>query len=228
MKLKLLILLTVLFFAFQAKAQLTLTSNGDGTVSVNYNINDISLYDPQFENVVLYIWINTDQNSATSYFQDEWTNSGSLVSLSWNGVDAHVGAIDFNTHDFTNSGGIIPTNTTITDFNLILRNPAGDRQSADLLATNFGYSSQTLDINENLFLNNTLKVFPNPTKNTFSIDADINQLHIYNVSGQLVKTFDGIFSKGTLFNISNLSLNIYFIRIENNSGKQVTTKLVKL
>lgn len=227
MKQKLLILLAVLFFAFQAKAQLTLTSNGDGTVNVNYNSADFSLYDPQVDEVVLYIWINTDQNSAASFFADEWTNSASLVTLTWNNVDAHVGIIDFNTHDFTNSGGIIPVNTTITDFNLILRNPAGDRQSANLLATNFGYSSQTLDINENVF-STTPKVFPNPTKNTFSIDLDISQLHIYNISGQLVKTFDGVFNKGEIFDISNLSQNIYFIRIENNSGKQVTIKLVKL
>ena len=227
MKQKLLILITMLLFAFQAKAQLTLTSNGNGTVDVNYNTNDISLYDPQFEDVVLYIWINTDQNSATSYFQDDWPTTASLVALTWNGVDAHVGTIDFNTHDFTNTGGVVPTNTSITDFNLILRNPAGDRQSADLLATNYGYSPITLSINQNEFLS-TPKIYPNPTADTFAIDLNISQLRIYSISGELVKEFNSNFNKGSIFDISNLQQGVYFISAKNNSGKQATTKLVKL
>ncbi|PWH83527.1 alpha-amylase [Algibacter marinivivus] len=73
-----------------------------------------------------------------------------------------------------------------------------------------------------------LKIFPNPANHSFSINKNISKLDIYNITGKLIKTFQGDFRKGNAFDISNLKQSIYLVKIINNLGETSTVKLIKI
>lgn len=221
---KVLLFLLIPMFSF---AQLTLTHDGNGVVSVEYNSADFGIYDPGFDPVLIYAWIDAGQNSASTYFQDEWSNSGSLTSLTWNGVDAHVGTFNLNTHDFANSGGVIPMGTLVNDFNFILRNPAGSSQSANLLSTNFGYiAGSTLSTNS-IDDYSSVQLYPNPTKSSFKINRIVKKMSIYDITGKLMKVYAGGFNTDYSYDISFLSKGLYIVEIEGQNNEIITSKLVK-
>ncbi|MBN4085080.1 T9SS type A sorting domain-containing protein [Flavobacteriaceae bacterium AH-315-B10] len=117
--------------------------------------------------------------------------------------------------DDTGSASINVTNTT-TPISI----PAGEFR----IYGNQGSTLSTNDFETNL----DLTVYPNPVKNTFSINKNVTALKIFDLTGKLIKTFKGDFTKGELFDISNLSRSLYILKITNNSGQQQATKLVKL
>jgi len=136
----------LMLISFSLKAQLILSSQPNGTVDVSYG-NDYTLFDPQSASeIYLYIWIDTDQTTPnlSAQFNDDWNTASSLITLNYDSnQDKFVGVIDFNTHDFVGEG-VLPQGTQIDNFNLILRNQAGDSQTAsNLLATDYAYTATT-------------------------------------------------------------------------------------
>ena len=89
---------------------------------------------------------------------------------------------------------------------------------------NQGVTLGTKDLISNL----DLVIYPNPVNRAFSINKDVNEIKIFDITGKLIKTFKGNFVKGASFDISNLSQSLYILKITNNSGQQQATKLVKL
>lgn len=89
------------------------------------------------------------------------------------------------------------------------------------------YPSGSLGIND-FESSLDLTVYPNPTANSFSLNKAINKLHIFDLSGKLVKTFSGAFSKNENYDISNLNQGLYLVKIENDNGQSLTSKLIKL
>jgi 1,4-alpha-glucan branching enzyme len=91
------------------------------------------------------------------------------------------------------------------------------------------YGNQGVTLGTDNFESNLdLIVFPNPVKNTFSINKNVSYLKIFDLTGKLVKEFKGNYQKGDPFDISNLSRSLYILKITNNSGQLQATKLVKL
>ncbi|APY01367.1 alpha-amylase family glycosyl hydrolase [Lacinutrix venerupis] len=82
-------------------------------------------------------------------------------------------------------------------------------------------NSQTLSTIDNE-LDNKLTLYPNPTKDTFSINKEISSLKVYDISGKLIKTFNGNFKIGHSFNVSNISKGLYILKIDN--GTNTTSK----
>jgi len=74
------------------------------------------------------------------------------------------------------------------------------------------------------FTSSKFNIYPNPTKNSFTIDLKDNleykKVNIYNSLGQFIKS-----NKELTINTTNLSTGIYFVQIETNQGK-ATKKLV--
>jgi hypothetical protein len=63
-----------------------------------------------------------------------------------------------------------------------------------------------------------LKVYPNPTRGTLTIDADdIIKVEVYDLAGRLVVTFEGVNS----FDITGLAAGSYTLNIETTRGKTV-------
>lgn len=91
----------------------------------------------------------------------------------------------------------------------------------------YGNKASTLTTNK-VDKQSSLIVFPNPTKNSFTINKNIEILNIYSITGKLVKTFKGDFQKGFEFNISNLKQSIYLVKATNELGEVSTIKLVKV
>jgi hypothetical protein len=89
------------------------------------------------------------------------------------------------------------------------------------------YYSQTLS-NQDMDGFGTVKLYPNPAQNKFSIesDVDIKQIKIYNQLGHVVLEFDDIKPQPS-FNISVLSKGIYFVELSSVQGKKTVKKLVK-
>ena len=86
---------------------------------------------------------------------------------------------------------------------------------------------QTLST-EHYVLDTDFNLYPNPAQTTFSLNKDVENLSIYDVSGKLIKEFKGSYSKGFQFNIENITKGLYLVQIENKLGTTTTTKLIKL
>jgi 1,4-alpha-glucan branching enzyme len=68
-----------------------------------------------------------------------------------------------------------------------------------------------------------IKLFPNPVSDTFRLSEEVESLRIYNLSGQLVKSFKGSQSH---YGISDLKQGMYFVELIHNDRVQVE-KLIK-
>lgn len=74
----------------------------------------------------------------------------------------------------------------------------------------------------------TFKISPNPVNTLFKINNLVNDLRIYDITGKLVKTFNGNFTANDSFDISDLNQSIYLVKVENSNGQVLTSKLIKL
>lgn len=68
---------------------------------------------------------------------------------------------------------------------------------------------------EDVFLDNKIVAYPNPTFNNFRINADTKKVEIYNLQGRKVKQFKGNFNSRSEFSVENLSKGVYFIKVDN-------------
>ena len=116
--------------------------------------------------------------------------------------------------DDTGSTTINVTNTAGT-----INIPAGEFRM-------YGNQASTLSIDEFDVISG-LSIYPNPSRNTFSVNADITTLKIYDVTGKLIKEFKGDFPSGIEFDISNLNQGLYLIKLENHLGQSNSAKLIK-
>ncbi len=90
------------------------------------------------------------------------------------------------------------------------------------------YGNQRSTLSNNNIEKNVFTLYPNPTNASFVINHSVNDLKIYDITGKIVKVFTGDFRKGFAFDISKLNLGIYIINIKTDSGRSLTSKLVKL
>jgi len=213
-----------LLISVSSYSQLTLTNTANGVVEVSYGATgDWSLYDPGTDPVVLYLWIDATMNSGNVYYQDVWADAPSLIHLTWNGT-AHVGTINFNTRVW-DGGTTIPVGTTLTDFNMILRNDAGNSQSVDLVAIDYGYVASTLPVEK--FKESTASVYS--FKNELHINGlEYNEnysLSLFNILGKEVKS---VKSNATIIDIAELQPALYFLVLETKNGNTITKKILKM
>lgn len=84
--------------------------------------------------------------------------------------------------------------------------------------------SKTITIYNTSSRNNTVKVYPNPAKNTIAVDilTGIKSVNIYNLQGILVKQ-----SRVNEVNISDCAAGIYLLEVENTEGVLSRVKFVK-
>ncbi len=224
---KITILIIAIAFVQFSFGQLSLTNQTNGTVSVEYGANnDYSLYDPQGDpKIYIYMWVDTNQtNPALSMvYNDDWNDTAGLVVLNYDSnAQKFTGTIDFNTHDFSGEG-IIPSGTQINDFNFILRNQAGDRQSSDLLATNYGFQPTTtagmieIPASKVMYYSNR-QLFITPDYLKQNIDVQI-----FNMEGKMILQKNKL---NKSVNLSNLSKEIYIIKATINKQKYAVMKIV--
>ena len=75
---------------------------------------------------------------------------------------------------------------------------------------------------------NTFSIYPNPVNSAFKTNKALKSLQIFDITGKLVKSFDGDFTENDSYDISDLTRSLYLVKIENDNGQTLTTKLIKL
>jgi autotransporter-associated beta strand protein len=71
-----------------------------------------------------------------------------------------------------------------------------------------------------------IELYPNPAKNSFSISKTANLIEIYNLTGQLVKSYKNIEINQSIA-IESLQTGIYSVKITDNNNNISTQKLIK-
>jgi len=220
-----LLLITSLFWQINF-AQLSIGNQANGVVEVNYGASgDYSLYDPLGDSqVYLYLWINQDQTSPNlaNVYNDDWNDSAGLVTLTYdNNLQKFTGTVDFNTHDFSGEG-VLPAGTQINDFNLILRNQAGDRQSADLLASNYGFQPTTgfteIEASKLMYVNQGQLFLKN------EVLQNDSQIFIYDMNSKLLANFKPVTN---IIAVNQYSSPILFIKVVLDPQKFAVLKTIK-
>lgn len=89
----------------------------------------------------------------------------------------------------------------------------------------FGNQSSVLS-SSNFEVEQSLVIYPNPTKNTVSVSSEIEKMEVYTLSGQLIKRFENISANKEL-NIQELQQGMYLIKAFYNATNFVTRKIVK-
>lgn len=90
----------------------------------------------------------------------------------------------------------------------------------------FGNKPATLSSDDFETIQNYITIYPNPTKNSFALTQDASKVEIYNIAGQLVKTFNNIISNQQL-DSTNLETGLYLIKITDINGISQTKKMLK-
>jgi len=74
---------------------------------------------------------------------------------------------------------------------------------------------------------NTVSLYPNPAKSSFSIQGEVSKVEVYSITGQLVKSFNDVPSEDFQFYIGDLNDGIYLIKAIDINNSSKTMKLIK-
>lgn len=217
-------LLFAFFAAVTISAQFTVQTISQGVVKLTYGAsNDYSIYDPGFEVPTFYVhvWSNAGDNSTGTVYDDSWTNSN--VTMNWDsGAGAYVGTINLNTKVFTNGNKTFPSGTTVNNLGFVFKDlqNGNTKQSADLAATSFGFTTTTT--NSSLAVSNSLlgkkssvmggKLYTS-TKGNLAIS-------VYEMSGKLVKSFNTV-AGGSAIDLNVSKTGLYLVKISHGSESEV-------
>lgn len=211
---------TVVAIYSQALLTIVQTPANSGIYTITYNdaANGWAFYNPFSQPIGVYLWLNGADNSTGSPFNDSFSNI--TTQLTWDGTN-YTGTVNLNTHNFNNTGGVLPAGTTVNDLHFLFTEyPVGknNHQTTDKLASAYGFTStttsslSTIDINSSKF-----KSFVSegrlytPKKGNVSIQ-------VMDFSGRVIKTFT---TKST---VNGIELNLpkkgdYILKLDNEIVK---------
>jgi len=89
--------------------------------------------------------------------------------------------------------------------------------------------SELLDIDDSLFTDNTIEIFPNPVEDIFAIDGlniGINKITVYDIHGRLIETLSIDPNQDNSINISSLKPGLYTIDIQSENNR-IVKKILK-
>ncbi|WP_439132957.1 alpha-amylase family glycosyl hydrolase [Polaribacter sp.] len=89
----------------------------------------------------------------------------------------------------------------------------------------FGNQKATLSTDA-LISESSVRIYPNPTTQSFSISKAIKNLSVYDITGKKVKQFSKSDIIRNVFSVTNLKSGVYFVRIKNDMNKMITQKLI--
>jgi hypothetical protein len=194
------------------------------------------------EPIATNIFINTidtiSPNTTMSYAASGINHSTYIIS--WGGSDAGSGVRDYTVYMSENDGEyfVWQYNTTATfdtlignidstyKFYCIASDNVGNREDKKEYDIRFTMES-TLSVLERGIGNSHIRIYPNPTENTFSIQSSstIEQISIYDISGRILQTFE-VSKTSKVLDISHLANGIYLVKVKTEEG-EVIQKIVK-
>ncbi|WP_312825021.1 T9SS type A sorting domain-containing protein [Epilithonimonas sp.] len=122
-------------------------------------------------------------------------------------------------------GVLIKTIPNFAQTNITGVNFVHDNFSGSAYIDNIKINDQILAVND--VTKASIKLYPNPVKDILKINLsdneNINEINIYNVAGQKLKTI----SKQTEINVESLSKGVYLIDIKTDKNKTYNSKFIK-
>lgn len=111
-------------------------------------------------------------------------------------------------------------NTTVANSTSSISIPAGQFRILG------NVQAEALSIDEEQLLG--FSIYPNPANTAFGINTTVSSIEIYDLTGKMVKSFQGNYNRMDTFNIADLNSGMYIVKVENDDNQVKTTKLVKL
>jgi len=211
---------TVVAFYSQALLTIVQTPANSGIYTITYNdaANGWAFYNPFSQPIGVYLWLNGADNSTGSPFNDSFSNI--TTQLTWDGTN-YTGTVNLNTHNFNNTGGVLPAGTTVNDLHFLFTEyPVGknNHQTTDKLASAYGFTStttsslSTIDINSSKF-----KSFVSEGRLYTPKKGNVN-IQVMDFSGRVIKTFT---ANST---VNGIELNLpkkgdYILKLDNEIVK---------
>lgn len=214
--------LAIILFATLTYSQLTIatTPSGSTTIKITYGASgDYSLYNPNFASTIwLHTWINGGENSTGNSFTDDWFNS--TEKLDWSATEnAYVGYINLATHAFTQ--GTLPVNTTVTNYNLILKSAQnGGSQSANLSGGSYGFttiSTAVLGVDDIASLKTKSVVSEGKL---YTVKKGNLNLQVLDFSGRVIKNLN-VKADGNPIELNLSKKGNYLLKISNDKQNEV-------
>ena len=226
---KKLLFIALISFCF-SNAQIVVTPNPfgltSGTITLTFgSAGDYSLFDPLGDpNLYLYTGLETDGVASTWDFHDTWSDTNTLIPLTWNATaNAYVATFDIGARTYfseaTQTNTTIPSGTMVNNWYFLIRNAAGTSQSTDLIGTNYGFTPATASIAS--FENGQeIKFFDGQMYSTISGKTSVE---IYNLMGQKVANLNINENQTTTLNLNSKGV---FIAVISNENRQKSIKFL--
>jgi ELWxxDGT repeat protein len=186
------------------------------------------------------LWSSTGFSSTTNMVKDINTSPATPDSnpssfAEYNGKLYFVANNDTNGRELWVTDGTNAGTVLVDDINT-----SGDSNPSDLIVANnllffsattpvtgkelFKYQDPALSI-DNVELEASVSLFPNPTKNKFSIETNhvIRNITVHDIQGKIVKPFK---ENLAFYGVEDLTSGLYFVKIDKDNGS-ITKKLIK-
>lgn len=153
---------------------------------------------------------------------DVWTSTTSSANLSYVIVLTNFSDATYNAvggFPYTGTWANLMDNSTfnVTNVNMAISiEPGGFRVFGNQPALN----------NSNFDVLQFIELAPNPATTSFMVNAEIKNVTLFSITGQIVKSFENL-SINQSYSIEDLSKGIYIAKIEAANGLSKTVKLVK-
>ncbi|MEN9335303.1 MAG: 1,4-alpha-glucan branching enzyme GlgB [Bacteroidota bacterium] len=153
---------------------------------------------------------------------DVWTSTTSTSNLSYVIVLTNFSDATYNAvggFPYTGTWANLMDNSTfnVTNVNMAISiEPGGFRVFGNQPALN----TNNFDVLQ------FIELAPNPASNAFMVNADVKNVTLYTLTGQVVKSFENV-SINQSYSIEELSKGMYIAKIEVASGLSKTVKLIK-
>jgi hypothetical protein len=179
------------------------------------------------------VQVNLNGNNGANNPWEVVSNGGTINASSIGGSTNYVdtkfkftldsaNTMTVSINDGAESFSVTLNNQNITGYSVYLADDWNGSDNANIYwkpTTEYVYA-QPLNTEEFEAAQGTL-VYPNPVKDSFILNRAIESIEIYNLKGQLIKSFKGDFEKEYRFNVSNLESGVYLISI---GGKRSNVK----
>jgi glycosidase len=154
---------------------------------------------------------------------DVWSSTSPQSNLSY-----VIVLTNFSDNQYDVSGGFPYTGTWVNLMDNSTFNVSSTTQNVSIEPGGFRVfgNQQPLLSTDNLNALGDVILYPNPSTGEFFVNLALNEVELYNMKGQLVKSFKGSFEANQAFDISNLNGGVYLVKIQDQNGYAKSIKLI--